>query len=139
MVDNVSKGRRSYVMSRIRSKGTKIERLLCRNLRANGYHFKRNYDALPGKPDLVFLNNRVCVFLDSCFWHACQKHFRRPKSNNSYWTAKIRRNKKRDRSISNLYKLLGWKALRFWEHEITKDNLYKVISRIDKAIKHENK
>ena len=35
-----------------------------------GYRMAANA-TLPGRPDLVFRKQRIAVFLDGCFWHAC--------------------------------------------------------------------
>jgi len=46
---------------------------------------------------------------------------------------KIKNNKKRDKEISKKYKKMGWRILRFWEHEIKK-NPQLVISKIKKTL-----
>jgi len=133
MIDTVSKKVRSQVMSSIRSRDTKAELSLRKALWAKGYRYRVNVSKMIGKPDVVFRNAKVVVFVDSCFWHRCPYHFRMPKSNLRYWKPKIGGNKKRDLLVNKHYKLLGWKVLRFWEHQI-QNSLPAVISKIEKAL-----
>jgi DNA mismatch endonuclease (patch repair protein) len=95
--------------------------------------FEENYGLL-GKPDIVFPSKKVVVFLDSCFWHGCKKHLRMPKSNKSYWTAKIRRNVERDKYVTSKLKKDGWAVVRLWEHEIN-NNLEKCMTKVLSKIK----
>jgi DNA mismatch endonuclease (patch repair protein) len=71
-----------------------------------------------GQPDFAFAEARIAIFVDSCFWHGCPKHLRRPKSNRSYWDAKIDGNKRRDKRLTARLQSDGWKVVRFWEHDI---------------------
>jgi DNA mismatch endonuclease, patch repair protein len=59
----------------------------------------------------------VCVFIDGCYWHGCEKHHVPSKSNIVYWKAKIARNRERDREQSAALAEAGWRVLRFWEHD----------------------
>lgn len=59
--------------------------------------------------------------MDSCFWHKCPEHFKKPKSNLEYWEPKIKRNVERDVAINNYYQQKNWHILRIWEHEVKKD------------------
>jgi len=106
-------------MAAVRGSGTRLENELCEALRAANFgRFQRNVKSLPGRPDVVFRAARVAVFLDSCFWHACRRHLRRPASNLAYWEAKIRRNRARDLAVNRLLRSQGWKILRLWEHQL---------------------
>lgn len=117
-MDKVSKAIRSKTMSSIHSKDTAIELEIRKRLHKYGLRYRKNVGNLPGKPDIAFLRKRVVVFCDSCFWHGCNKHFRQPKSNQSYWNPKIKRNIERGREIFKKYQKEGWIVLRFWEHDI---------------------
>ena len=76
---------------------------------------------LPGKPDIVFPQRRITVFLDGCFWHGCPSCGHIPKSNTSFWTAKIDLTKRRDYRNTRRLCALGYQVLRFWEHNLTND------------------
>ena len=61
MADTISSGRRSEIMSHIKSKDTGIELLVRRKLFSMGYRYCVNYKALPGKPDIVFTKKKVAM------------------------------------------------------------------------------
>lgn len=76
--------------------------------------------SLPGtrrRADLAFVTARVVVFVDGCFWHGCHEHVTWPKANAAWWRDKIGTNVRRDRDTDSRLKALGWRVLRFWEHE----------------------
>ncbi|HCN78413.1 MAG TPA: very short patch repair endonuclease, partial [Verrucomicrobiales bacterium] len=119
MADVFSKAKRSEVMSRIRSSGNRdTELALVALMRAHGITGWRRGQKLPGLPDFVFRRERVCVFVDGCFWHGCPLHFRRPKSRRAFWDAKIARNKARDQRVARELRASGWRVLRVWEHAL---------------------
>lgn len=117
MVDSVSKKKRSEIMSKIRAKNTKLETDFRKRVWIKGLRYRLHYK-MTGKPDLVFVSKKIAVFIDSCFWHKCPKHFRQPKSNLDYWIPKIKNNVERDKKITRNLKTKGWEVLRFWEHDI---------------------
>ncbi len=80
-----------------------------------GYRIHLN---LPGRPDIVFTRFRVVIFIDGCFWHCCPQCFREPKTHQSYWLPKLRRNADRDRAVTAALESAGWIVLRFWEHQL---------------------
>ena len=69
MADMMSPAKQSALVSRIRSKNTRIETTVFRELRARGVHFSRHVASLSGSPDVVFKRERVAVFIDGDFWH----------------------------------------------------------------------
>ena len=128
MTDKVSPKKRSQIMSKIKSKNTKLENKIISDLWKRGVRFKRNVASLTGKPDIAIKKYKIVIFIDSCFWHGCSQHCRMPSSNRTYWEKKIERNKERDREVTNFYKEKGWHILRIWEHELKND--YENITRI---------
>lgn len=68
------------------------------------------------KADIVFREERVAVYLDSCFWHCCPSHGTQPKSNREIWRRKLRENRARDARIVRDLNALGWLVVRLWEH-----------------------
>lgn len=132
-MDTVDKETRSRVMAAVHSSGTKLEQRLIAILEnAEITNFVCNENSLPGKPDIAFMDARVAVFLDSCFWHGCPKHLRRPSSNDSYWRAKIDNNVKRDLRNRTKLRRMGWSALRIWEHDLKESAL--IIKKIRRAL-----
>ena len=125
----------SAIMSRIRSTRTKAEVSFRKELWAKGARYRINYKALPGKPDIVFIKNKVVVFIDGEFWHGHNWPTRKAKikSNREYWIPKIERNMQRDIENNEALKSLGYVVFRFWEHE-TKENLANCINKVLTAI-----
>ena len=105
-------------MQNIRSKNTSPERIFFYALSQQNLSFARHCLELPGKPDIVFHNERVAIFIDSDFWHGHPTRFRAPTTNEDYWRAKIVRNKTRDAQVSETLRNDGWLVLRFWAHDI---------------------
>jgi DNA mismatch endonuclease (patch repair protein) len=134
MPDNMSKKQRSVTMSKIRSKGNlSTELKMVQLMKAIGIHGWRRHQRQVGKPDFVFRDKKVAVFIDGCFWHGCPRCFVKPKSNVKYWLAKIARNKDRSREVNRELKRLGWTVLRFWEHSFKRPQ--SIITKLDKALK----
>jgi len=125
MTDVFTKEKRSWVMSRIRSKNTKMENLLAKEMRKAGIKFKR-YPKIYGSPDFL-TNKNVTVFIDGCFWHKCPIHYREPKTKKKFWVSKIESNVMRDKKVNENLKKQGYKVIRVWEHDVKKN--------IDKCIK----
>jgi DNA mismatch endonuclease, patch repair protein len=121
MADNVSRRRRSEIMSRIRSRNTAPEMEVRRFLHGRGLRYRIHREELPGKPDLVFPQSRTCVFVHGCFWHGCPRctdGTRRVKSNSRYWSEKIEGNRERDQRHTRTLRSMGWKVLTIWECQI---------------------
>jgi len=118
MTDIVSKKKRSEIMSKIKSKDSKIEQEFRKNLWRHGFRYSKNSKNYFGKPDIVLKKHKAVIFIDSCFWHGCKKHCRLPNTNKKYWKRKIERNKERDKEVNRFYKKEGWEIFRVWEHNI---------------------
>lgn len=121
-MDNLTQEQRKKNMQAIKSRNTKIEKTVCKALWHKGIRFRKNVKELPGKPDIAIKKYKIVIFLDSCFWHKCPLHFRRPKSNNSYWDNKIEKNVIHDLEINEYYIKNKWNIFRIWEHQIKTNN-----------------
>ncbi len=158
MPDVFTKTKRSDVMSRIRSRGNKdTELALAKVFRAEGItgwrrhlklkagalrversnarssqHSTQTLSQLIVRPDFVFPNLRLAVFVDGCFWHGCPLHATEPKGNAAFWRRKFATNKARDRLVTRTLRRNGWRVLRIWEHELKKPAL--VIAKVRKAL-----
>ncbi|MEY2270522.1 very short patch repair endonuclease [Streptomyces sp. BF23-19] len=108
------------MMAAQRSRDTKPELALRRALHALGFRY-RVHLPIPGMPrrraDVTFTRWRTAVFVQGCFWHACQKHLHAPKHNSDWWQQKLQNNVRRDEETDTHLVLLGWLPLRIWEHE----------------------
>jgi DNA mismatch endonuclease, patch repair protein len=120
-------------MSRIRGKNTKPEIILRKALCCCGLRY-RVKNKLPGRPDIILPGRKTVVFVDGCFWHMCPRHFSMPENNRDFWKAKLKRNVARDREVNLALKKLGWKVVRFWEHDIA-DHLDRCVARMRKALR----
>lgn len=56
-------------MSKIHGKDTKPEVLLRKELWHMGWRYRKNFRKLPGSPDIVMTKYRLCIFVDSEFFH----------------------------------------------------------------------
>lgn len=127
-----------YVMQRIKSRDTGPEKLLRSSLHKKGLRFRVNTYPEPNlkiKADIIFPKQKICIFVDGCFWHGCPSHFKVPKTNSDWWLEKIEDNKMRDLRQSCELQKCGWTVIRYWEHEITLDNLHRVCSEIEQLVK----
>ena len=104
-------------MSQVKSRETKLELHFRKMMKGLRFRYQPK---IFGKPDFASKKLKIAIFIDSCFWHKCRKHFRQPTSNSSYWKPKITRNVERAKEVNALLKKDGWKVVRFWEHDISK-------------------
>ena len=68
-MDRLTKEQRHRNMSNIKNKDTSIELKLRKALWKKGYRYRKNYNKLPGKPDIVLTKYRIVIFCDSEFFH----------------------------------------------------------------------
>ena len=133
MADVFTKEKRSEVMSRIKGKGNKdTELAMIQILRSNHISGWRRNQAALGKPDFIFPQKRVALFVDGCFWHGCPKHSNMPKNNEEFWREKLQKNKDRDKFVTRELRKMGWKVVRVWEHELATSD--RVVKRILDAL-----
>ena len=127
---------RSENMRRIRSKNTKIEIALRKALWHKGYRYRKNYEALPGKPDIVLTKQKIAIFCDSEFFHGKDWEVLKPQlehgKNGEFWIKKISRNRERDDEVNKQLLFLGWTVIRFWGKDIMKntDECVKVVEEV---------
>ena len=117
-MDTVSKKKRSWIMSRIRSV-SRVE-LAARPLatRLAGCRLIHQPRFIYGKPDYANKSKRVAVFFHGCYWHGCARHFKCPKTNSEFWQGKINRSIQRHNEVRRKLKKDGWTVLTVWEHEL---------------------
>ena len=117
MADIFTPKKRSWVMSRIRSRDTGIEKKTAQLLRKNKLHYRR-FPKVFGSPDFA-VEKKVMVFCDGDFWHGYQYN-RKKKPPKKFWRDKIERNMERDRKVTRRLRADGWPVVRLWEHDIEK-------------------
>lgn len=116
LVDVVDAATRSRMMSGIRGRDTKPEKLIRSELHRRGFRFRLHSHGLAGRPDLVLPKYRVAVFVHGCFWHGhdCSL-FRLPETRRDFWRTKIARNRERDAEVKHAMLAAGWRHLTVWE------------------------
>lgn len=119
-MDRISKYKRSELMGKIKAK-SKLEDMFAAGLWREGVRYHRNVRTLKGTPDIAIKKYKIVIFVDSCFWHVCPGHFKRPKSNVEFVDKKFRRNVERDKEIDFYYEEKGWYIKLVWEHCIRKE------------------
>jgi len=138
MPDVFSKKERSRVMSLIKSKNTAFElaflKLLSAKLYPKGYRYRKHYKRIIGNPDIVFVKQKIAIFLDSDFWHGRNFAKLRLRLKGGYWLNKIIRNRERDKKVNRALKRMGWRVLRFGEIEL-KNNPSRAIRLIQDGLK----
>ncbi|MAF20679.1 MAG: very short patch repair endonuclease [Parcubacteria group bacterium] len=134
-----TKSQISYNMSRIKAKGSAIEKLFASELRKNKLKYRGHLKNIIGKPDYVIKDRKVAIFCDSSFWHG-YKFLRTSrhkfKSNKEFWVEKIEANIKRDKYVNRTLRKDGWKVFRFWDFQINKD-AKKCVLKIKKWLQKE--
>ncbi len=134
-MDKLTKEQRRKNMQAVKSKGSKIENLLSKELWKRGYRYRKNNKSVFGKPDLTFKKYKIAIFVDSEFWHGKDWVNRKDdhKSNQEFWHRKIERNIERDIEVNDFLKKAGWHVLRFWGKQI-KSDLESCVQKIETII-----
>lgn len=117
-------------MRAIRSKENQSERRLRSELHRMGLRFRKYASDIPGKPDIVFVREKIAVFVDGDYWHArllresgeaALEAYLKKAEGKDYWRRKFARRIERDDEISAELHRLGWTVVRLWESEVKKD------------------
>lgn len=116
-MDFVDRETRSRMMASVRSRDTKPELMVRRTAHALGYRFRLHRGDLPGRPNLVFPQFRIALFVHGCFWHSHEGCRRAtvPGSNRIFWGEKLAGNRERDRRCQKALEASGWKVVILWE------------------------
>ena len=124
MTDHLSKTKRSWNMSRIRSKNTRPELAVRKYLYSKGFRYRLHNRHLPGTPDISNQCKKTAVFVNGCFFHQHEgcKRPTVPKSNKEYWIPKLKKNTAKFAQNTDKLLDMGWKVFTVWECE-TKDEV----------------
>jgi len=136
-MDSLSSEKRSFNMSRIRSRDTKPEIIVRSLLHFKGYRFRLHRKDLPGNPDIVLPRYNKIILVHGCFWHrhsGCRFAYV-PKSRVDFWQKKFKNNVRRDEEVKRALIELGWEVHVIWECETkSESNLKKRIINIFDSI-----
>ena len=122
-MDHLTQDKRSWNMSRIRSRHTKPELIIRSLLHRAGYRFKVNDDSLPGSPDIILPKYKTVIFVHGCFWHRHRNCPRAtmPNTNREYWLKKLNKNVENDVAVRKALRKLSWYVVVVWECKILND------------------
>ena len=134
MTDVFTPKKRSEIMSKIRSKNTKVEVLVFRELQKRKIYFQKHYKRAVGNPDIALPRKKKAVFIDGDFWHGYRFSKQKERLPKKYWREKIENNIKRDKRVRTKLKREEWQVLRVWEHEVLK-NFDEAINKIINFLK----
>lgn len=123
MADTLTPKKRSWNMSRVKSKSTSIEVKVCKYIYGQGFRYRKNVAKLPGKPDIVLGKYHTVIFIHGCFWHrhAGCKDTTTPKTNTEFWVKKFTTNIENDKKHLEALQKQGWDVIVLWECEINCD------------------
>lgn len=134
MTDHLTVPKRSWNMSRIRSKNTKPEIAVRKMLHQNGIRYRLHAGDLPGKPDISNKKKKFAVFINGCFWHqhpGCRRATV-PKTNADYWKPKLKKNSMKVIDDVKIIQRMGYSAFTIWECEV---NDHSKINTLIKTVK----
>lgn len=139
MADVFSKVKRSEIMRSVKSSGNKSTELrLVDFFQENGIHgWKRHYP-VKGHPDFVFLDKKIAIFVDGCFWHGHNCRNIKPSDNKDYWDKKRQRNIDHDKMITTRFQERGWRVIRIWECELQKKNRFILKDKLSILLENDN-
>ncbi|MBN1459033.1 MAG: very short patch repair endonuclease [Armatimonadetes bacterium] len=133
----------SRIMSRVRSKDSRVELALRRELHARGLRFRLHARDVVGTPDLVWRGLKVAVFLDGDMWHGNEHRLRGLASlsdlypsNTEFWVKKIEANIARDREVTEALISSGWSVVRIWASDAAanlQEAADRVVSTVERA------
>lgn len=138
MADRISKEHRSWNMSQIHGKDTRIEQAVRSYLFREGFRFRKNDPKLPGKPDVVLPKYRTVIFVNGCFWHrheGCKLAYM-PKTQVEFWQEKFTKTQVHDKLTKEKLRQMGWNVVILWECEL-KHEFEPVMIRLVQILKKE--
>ncbi len=136
-MDNLTPEQREKNMKHIKAKDTEIEMRLRMELWRRGYRYRKNYNKLPGRPDIALTKYKIAIFCDGEFFHGRDWDNLRSKlkdsNNGEYWISKISHNIDHDNEVNKMLLSMGWTVIRFWGKDIKK-NLDECVKIIEETI-----
>ncbi len=140
MSDVFDKDKRSQIMRSVKSRNTKSTELtMIKLLKENHITGWRRTYHVKGHPDFVFLDKRIAIFVDGCFWHGHDCRNTRPNDHYEYWQKKRSSNIQRDKEITERFQKRGWTVIRIWECELKKQNRESIVKRLSAALNADRK
>jgi DNA mismatch endonuclease (patch repair protein) len=141
--DPLTPKQRSAQMAKVRGRRNRsTDMRVAAHLMRRGFRgWKRHPRNILGCPDFCFVQERVMVFVDGCFWHGCPKCRRNlPYAQRDFWRRKIDSNRRRDRKVTRLLRAQGYTVVRIWEHDLSNgrwvEKLWRTLQRFHQRSGH---
>ena len=136
MTDRIAPEHRSWNMSRIKGKDTKIEVKVRSWLFSKGFRFRKNDRRYPGTPDIVLPKYKTVIFINGCFWHRHEgcRYATTPKTRTEFWQEKFDRNVVNDRKHKEELETMGWRVITLWECELKKNSFEDTMNRLEQQL-----
>lgn len=121
-MDVLTKEERHRNMSAIKGRDTKPELYFRKEMFRLGFRYRICPSGVVGHPDVWLPKYRTAIFINGCFWHAHEgcRYFKIPESNREFWEDKFRKNRDRDRRITDNLLDSGKRVIVLWECVIRK-------------------
>ncbi|MGL4328185.1 MAG: very short patch repair endonuclease, partial [Tannerellaceae bacterium] len=109
-MDKLTPEQRKKNMRAVKSKGSKIEETLAKQLWNQGIRYRKNNKSIFGTPDFTIKKFKIAIFCDGEFWHGKDWEIRKHdhKTNQDFWFHKIEKNIQRDLLVNERLKKEGW-------------------------------
>lgn len=136
MTDRITPEHRSWNMSRIKGKDTKIEVKVRSWLFSKGFRFRKNDRRYPGTPDIVLPKYKTVIFINGCFWHRHEgcRYATTPKTRTEFWMNKFEKNVENDRMHKEELETMGWRVITLWECELKKNSFEDTMNRLEQQL-----
>ncbi|MGN0694657.1 MAG: very short patch repair endonuclease [Lentihominibacter sp.] len=136
MTDRITPEHRSWNMSRIKGKDTKIEVKVRSWLFSKGFRFRKNDRRYPGTPDIVLPKYKTVIFINGCFWHRHEgcRYATTPKTRTEFWMNKFEKNVENDRKHKEELETMGWRVITLWECELKKNSFEDTMNRLEQQL-----
>lgn len=136
MTDRITPEHRSWNMSRIKGKDTKIEVKVRSWLFSKGFRFRKNDRRYPGTPDIVLPKYKTVIFINGCFWHRHEgcRYATTPKTRTEFWMNKFEKNVENDRKHKEELETMGWRVITLWECGLKKNSFEDTMNRLEQQL-----
>lgn len=136
-MDVLTPEQRSRCMAAVRARNTSPELILRSVLHRLGHRYRLHDASLPGKPDLVFRQRRVALFVHGCFWHRhdCKAGRSLPMARRAFWLDKLNGNAERDARQARALRRMGWRTIVVWECQLTRKKLDGTVALVEKRLR----
>ncbi len=126
MKDIWNKGKRSELMSLVRSRANKsTELVLMKLFRTEGITGWRRHLRLPGTPDFAFRAPLLAIFWMGVFGTSALRTELSPGTTLPFGARSLMAMLSvRDRTVNRELRKAGWRVIRIWEHDLPKQGKY---------------